>query len=178
VYAIKTKLRRRPGGRGQTFDLYVSFKVRRRVMLGLEAKHKTAIVAKTALQTFEPPRGGLVLKLSRAHWPTGLSFLTDTPAISLQIPSGTLTGKVTLGATTSAIHGRTVSSVRYDDAPSGTNTWTAIGTVTSAPFSIQLDTSGLQSGSYDFRAVVTDSAGVSAVSKIVSGRRVQGGGST
>src|SRR5262249_45307483 len=153
------------GGRSQTFNLYVSFKVRRKVTLGLEAKRKSTIVSKTTLRTFQPPKGQLVLKLSRAHWPTGLSFLTDTPQISLQVPPGTLTGKITLAATVAAIHGRTIASVRFDYAPSGTSTWTSIGTVTAAPFSIQLDTSTLESGAYDFRAVVTDSAGVSALSK-------------
>jgi hypothetical protein len=91
------------------------------------------------------------------------------------VPAGTLTGKVALAATASAIHGRTVASVRFDYAPAGTSTWTSIGTATAAPFSVQLDTSGLATGPYDFRAVVTDSAGVSAVSKVVSGRQVQGG---
>jgi hypothetical protein len=177
VYGIKTRLHRVGGSRSRTFNLYVSFKVRRKATLGLEATRRTAVVAKTRLQTFQPPTGQLVVKLSRAHWPTGLSFLTDTPSISLHVPPGTLTAKVTLTTTASAIPGRKVASVRFDYAPAGTNSWISIGTVTAAPFSIQLDTAGLASGPYDFRAVATDSTGVAALSKTVSAR-VQGGSST
>jgi hypothetical protein len=177
VYGIKTKLRPVSRSHGKTFNLYVSFKVRRKVTLGLEATRRAAVVAKTRLQAFQPPKGQLVVKLSRAHWPTGLSFLTDTPTISLHVPSGTLTGGATLTTTASAIPGRKVASVRFDYAPAGTNSWISIGTVAASPFSIELDTAGLASGPYEFRAVVTDSAGIAAVSKTISGR-VQGGTST
>jgi hypothetical protein len=179
VYGIKSRLRRKSAAvKNATFNLYVTFKVRRKVLLGLEAWRKTSVVARTSLRTFEPPKGQLVLTLSRHRWPTRLSFLTDTPNVTLVVPAGTLTGVVTLKAVASVIHGRTVASVRFDYSPAGTNTWTAIGTATSAPFSVQLDTSTLSSGGYDFRAVVTDSANVAAVSKVVATRQVHGGSST
>jgi hypothetical protein len=56
VYGIKTKLRHGAGKRNQTFNLYVSFKVRRKVTLGLEAKRKTAVVSKTPLARSSLPK--------------------------------------------------------------------------------------------------------------------------
>jgi hypothetical protein len=177
VYAITAKLHRR-GKSHTTFDLYVSFKVRRKVTLGLEAVRGKAVVAKAKLQTFDPPQGRIVLTLSRRHWPKRIAFLTDTPKVSLQLPAGTLQGTVTVGAAASAIAGRTMATVRFDYSPAGANTWTSIGTAKSAPFSVQLDTSTLKSGGYDFRAVATDSAGVAAISNVISNRTVAGGGAS
>jgi hypothetical protein len=178
IYGIKAKVQKKTHGRTQTFSLHLSFKVRRRVELGLEALRKKSVIARTALRSFEPPNGELVLPLTRKHWPTGIQFLTDTPTVLLADPGASLTGVVKLTATASAIKGRTIASVRFDYSPTGANTWEAIATVTSAPFTTTLDTSTLAPGGYDFRAVATDSAGVAAVTKVLTNRQVRPGSSS
>jgi hypothetical protein len=173
---VRTNTVRAAGGSRQTFTLYVTFRVNRPVTIGLEAHRGKRVVATTGLKPFKPKQGTLTLKLNRKRWPTGIAFVTDTPTVKLATPAATLTGLVTLRATATAIRGRRVASVRFDYTPAGANTWTAIGTATSSPFAVQLDTAGVVSGSYDFRAVVTDSKGVAAVSAVVRNRRIQGGG--
>src|SRR5262249_53139858 len=147
------------------------------VTLGAAALKGKKVVASTGLKTFKSGSGTLPLKLQRKHWPTGIKFLTDTPTVKLTLPPGTLSGSVPLSATASAIKGRKVASVRFDYTPTGADTWTAIGTADAAPFSVKLDTANVKSGGYDFRAVVTDSAGVAAVSAVAKNRLIQGGAS-
>src|SRR5262249_28859561 len=118
----------------QTFTLTLSFRVVRPTMLGLTALHGKRVVASTGLRTFKPKTGRLVLKLKRTAWPTRLAFITDLPKVVLADPGQTLTGTVQLSATATAIKGRTIASVRFEYAPTGTTTWTPIGTVTAAPF--------------------------------------------
>jgi hypothetical protein len=144
------------------------------VTLGMQAKRGKQVVAAAPLRTFRPKRGTIALRLERKRWPTAVSFLTDTPKVALLPIPATLGGTVTVAAKASAIEGRKVASVRFDYSATGANAWISFGTATTAPFSGTLDTSTLQSGGYDFRAVVTDSAGVAAISAVVKNRRVQG----
>jgi hypothetical protein len=65
--------------------------------------------------------------------------------------------------------------VEFEDSPAGANRWQVIATVTAAPFTTQLDTSTLAPGPYDLRAVATDSAGLSAVSRTLPGVQIVGG---
>jgi hypothetical protein len=166
---LHTTLYAAGGGRiGQRFTLYVTFRVNRSVSMGLQAFHKSKLVASTGLQHLEPKTGTLKLKLVRSKWPTKLSFVTDSPSVTLLDPGPSLHGTVTLRATASAIKGRKVASIRFDYASRGTDAWSEIGTAAASPYSVSWDTTSVPSGSYDLRAVVTDSAGVSAISKIVT----------
>jgi hypothetical protein len=159
----------------EKFTLNLTFTVSRPVTIGLVALRKNRVVATAPLKQFRPGSGKLQLQLKRKSWPTKLRFLTDTPTATLADPGSILSGTVTLHASASAISGRTVSSVRFEYAPSGSQTWTAIGTATSKPFATQFDTSQVAQGAYDLRAVVTDSQGVSGISPVVKARRIQNG---
>ena len=78
---------------------------------------------------------------------------------------------MTLGA--SASDGESpVQQVVFQRAPAGGSTWTAIGTDTSSPYAAGWDTTGVGDGLYDLRVVVTDTAGNSTTSALVTGRRV------
>jgi hypothetical protein len=171
---IKGHVVRVPTSR-QTFILHLSFSVRRPITLGLMAFHNGRPVGSVPLIGFKPRRGQLVLNLTRADWPTRLAFLTDTPKVSLVSPGSSLSGTVALRATASAIKGRSIASVRFDESAAGKNAWTAIATLTAAPFTTPFDTTKVAPGAYDFRAVVVDSAGSTAVSAVRTARVVPGG---
>ena len=49
-----------------------------------------------------------------------------------------------------------IASVELQRSPAGAGTWTTIGSDTSAPYAVQLDTAALADGLYDLRAVATD----------------------
>jgi hypothetical protein len=157
----------------QKFTLDLTFTVVRPVTIGLEAIHKGSVVGSTGLRSFAPTHGELVLKLTRAKWPTSLVFLTDTPKVTLADPGPNLTGTVNLSATASAIAGRRIAQVSFQYSPAGANIWLPIGTASAAPFAVPFDTTTVANGAYDLRAIATDSNGTSAISAVVSGRRVQ-----
>src|SRR5262249_14749804 len=140
------------------FTLNLTFKVSRPVMLGLRALRKNHVVATQPLQQLRPPTGRLAVKITRKTWPTKLEFVTDMPTGTLVNPGAVLSGVVTLRATGAGIRGRTINSVRFEYSPAGTDAWTTIATATAIPFSVQFDTSSVKPGSYDLRAVLTDSA--------------------
>ncbi|HEY2652174.1 MAG TPA: hypothetical protein VGI50_09650 [Solirubrobacteraceae bacterium] len=73
IYAIHTKLQRSPDG---TYTLYLTFKVRRPVTIGLEGLQGKKVVASTGLKRFTHHTGQLALKLDRQHWPTRLALET------------------------------------------------------------------------------------------------------
>jgi hypothetical protein len=77
IYAIHSKLRRSPNG---TYTLYLTFKVRRPVTIGLQALHGRKVVASTGLKRFRGHNGQLALRLDRKHWPTRLRLETPKPA--------------------------------------------------------------------------------------------------
>jgi hypothetical protein len=79
-------------------------------------------------------------------------------------------GTATLTATANSTAG--IASVAIQVAPGGTQTWTTVCAPTAAPFSCAWNTRSVADGSYDFRAVLTDLAGTSTVSAVVSTRRV------
>lgn len=91
-------------------------------------------------------------------------------SISMEDPGAFLSGTVALTATASSTAG--VTSVRIDRAPSGTTTWTAVCTDTTAPYSCSWDTTTVADGLYDFRAVLVDGKAVTTVSATVASRRV------
>ena len=93
------------------------------------------------------------------------------PAVTMTDPGATLSGTVTLGATTTDADSG-VGQVVIQYAPNGTTTWTTACTIGSSPFTCRFDTTKLANGKYDFRAVSTDNAGNSATSASVTGRTV------
>ncbi len=85
------------------------------------------------------------------------------PTVTMGDPGTSVHGTVTLTSTSSDA-GSGIAGVAYQYSPAGQGSWT---TTTSA-----WDTSSLTDGLYDLHAVVTDSAGNSAVSGTVAGVRV------
>ncbi len=73
IYDIHDKLARSSNG---TYILYLTFKVRRPVTIGLEGLRGHTVVAKTGLKHFSRHTGELALTLDRNHWPTKLSLVT------------------------------------------------------------------------------------------------------
>lgn len=100
----------------------------------------------------------------------------NAPTVTLTVPATNgstctcLRGPVALTTAVTASAGATVSSVDFQISPAGANTWTSIGTVGSTPFTLVFDASSQTAGDYDFRAVVTDSAGLTGTSPVVSDR--------
>jgi hypothetical protein len=73
VYRIqKPVLQRMPDG---TFLLKLSFRVRRKVRIGLEGLRGGRVVSKSAVKTFTGKAGTLVLRLNPRDWPTKLKFI-------------------------------------------------------------------------------------------------------
>jgi hypothetical protein len=73
IYSVQLpKLRRARDG---TYTLYISFRVRRTLMIGLQGLRGRKVVASSGLKRFTPPRGQLALRLDRKHWPTGLRYV-------------------------------------------------------------------------------------------------------
>ncbi|MFM6847885.1 MAG: Ig-like domain-containing protein [Terrabacter sp.] len=93
------------------------------------------------------------------------------PAVTMTDPGATLSGTVTLGATSSDADSG-VGQVVVQYAPNATSAWTTACTLTSSPFTCRFDTTTLTNGKYDFRAVSSDNAGNSATSASVTGRTV------
>ena len=60
--------------------------------------------------------------------------------------------------------GSGVAAMRFERAPAGSGTWSAIGADTSPPFTLAFDSRAVADGRYDFRAIAIDRAGNSAVS--------------
>ena len=98
--------------------------------------------------------------------PVTVTVDNTPPTVSLTNP-GSIGGIATLSATASDA-GSGVASVRFEDAPAGSGTWSPIGRATGAPYQVSFDTRSLPSGRYDLRAVATDRAGNTATS-VVSG---------
>jgi hypothetical protein len=76
----------------------------------------------------------------------------NAPTVSVTAPS-VAAGTVTVSATGAA----DVASVVFERSPAGANTWTALGTTSSAPFSVSWTTGA--DGLYDVRATATDVGG-------------------
>src|SRR5207248_1565213 len=64
-----------------------------------------------------------------------------------------------------------IQQVVFERSPAGASTWTSIGTDTTAPFSTTWNTGSVADGSYDVRAVATDSAG-NTTADVVANRQV------
>jgi hypothetical protein len=152
---------------GRTYTLILSFKVRRRVELGLNAFRGNSLIASTGLRQMRPPSGSLRLNLSPKRWPSKLLFTSDTPRVAFSAPSR-LTGHVELSATAKPIAHRTIKSVQFEYELAGSDYWIVIGKVKGSPFRLSFDTTLLANGGYDLRAVATDSRGKTGISRIVA----------
>src|SRR5205085_1528267 len=73
------------------------------------------------------------------------------PTVVLTNPGASISGLVTLNATVS---GSGAAKVVFDATPAGGATWSALGTDTTAPWSLASDTTKLPDGLYDLRATV------------------------
>jgi len=104
----------------------------------------------------------------------GLSFtsalrtivLDNPPVPTLDDPGANVSGTVTLTASSQP----DTAQVVFEQSPAGAGIWTQIATDVVAPFSADLDTSGLLDGSYDLRAVATDGGGFGGTSSLRTSR--------
>lgn len=72
IYAITRTVKRS----GRIFILYITFRVRRAVTIGIEALRHKKVVSSSGLKAFKPPRGVLALRLNPHAWPTSIRFVT------------------------------------------------------------------------------------------------------
>jgi chitinase len=93
-----------------------------------------------------------------------------TSSVTLTAPSTYLRGSVTLNATATSTG--TITSVKIQRSVAGANSWTDICTDTTAPYSCPFATGQVVDGTYDLRAVVTDSDGTTTPSSVVTNRIV------
>ena len=94
------------------------------------------------------------------------------PVVSMTTPAANLRGTVTLGATSSDTGGSGVDMVTIQRAEAGTGVWVDVCTDTTSSYSCSLNTTALDDGLYDFRAVSTDNAGNTATSATAIDRRI------
>jgi hypothetical protein len=76
IYSIHSRVVPSAGG---TYTLYLTFKVRRPVTIGLQGLRDGKVVASTGLKHFKGHSGQLALTLDRSHWPTKLRLQTPKP---------------------------------------------------------------------------------------------------
>lgn len=103
---------------------------------------------------------------------TGRTVDNTVSSVAVEDPGAYLTGTVTLRATASAAGG--VQSVVIQRALSGTNAWLQVCAITTgtSPYSCPFASTTVADDLYDFRAVLTDTAGRTLTSAVVSARRV------
>src|SRR5262249_29501092 len=90
------------------------------------------------------------------------------PGVTLSSLALRIRSTVTLSAATTIPDGRTADSVVFERSPQGAGVWTPIGTVTSAPFQLDFDTTDLPDMTYDIRGRLIDSTGGTATSNVVT----------
>lgn len=93
------------------------------------------------------------------------------PSVAMMDPGSRLSGVVTLGAEASDADSG-VATVTIQMTPSGSTTWTSVCTATTSPYSCRFDSRTVAEGSYDFRALATDSAGNAKTSATIQSRRI------
>lgn len=91
-------------------------------------------------------------------------------SVTLTAPSTHLRGNVTLAATATSTG--TISSVKIQRSIAGAASWTDICTDTTSPYTCSFATAQVADGTYDLRAVVTDSEGRATASPVVTNRIV------
>lgn len=91
-------------------------------------------------------------------------------SVAMEDPGAFLSGAASLTATANSTAG--VANVAIQMTLSGTTAWTTVCAPTAAPYSCAWNTRSVADGLYDFRAVLTDSAGKTTTSATVAQRRV------
>src|SRR5262249_52331835 len=84
----------------------------------------------------------------------------------------TLTGSANDPDDSFAVAGSGIDHVDFQVSAAGQNSWTTVGTATTAPYSASLDTTTLADGHYDFRTPAYDVAGNQQSSTVVADRLV------
>ena len=93
------------------------------------------------------------------------------PAVTMTDPGTPLSGSRTFaGAASDAGSGVETVELQYSQGTTGT--WRSLCTVAAAPWSCRYDTTALAGGTYAFRAVATDAAGLQTTSAVVANRVV------
>jgi hypothetical protein len=90
--------------------------------------------------------------------------------VTLTTPAARLRGTVGLAATVTT--NGTVTSVAFQRSVAGAASWTPICADTVSPYTCSFATTGVADGTYDLRAVVTDSNGRTTASPVVTNRVV------
>ncbi|MDR6508105.1 Ig-like domain-containing protein [Arthrobacter oryzae] len=89
------------------------------------------------------------------------------PTVTMTDPGTPLAGTRTFAATAADAHsGIAQTQIQY----SRTGTWSTLCTIATTPYSCRYDTTTLPGGTYSFRAVATDEAGISTTSATVANR--------
>lgn len=91
-------------------------------------------------------------------------------SVTLTAPSTYLRGTVNLAATATSTG--TIASVKIQRSVAGAGSWVDICTDTTSPYTCAFATAQVADGTYDLRAVVTDSEGRSTPSAVVANRVV------
>lgn len=91
-------------------------------------------------------------------------------SVTLTAPATYLRGTVALAA--SATSSGTIASVKIQHSVDGADSWTDVCTDTKTPFTCSFATGKVDDGTYDLRAVVTDSEGRSTASPVIANRIV------
>src|SRR5262249_3092605 len=108
---------------------------------------------------------------------TGTSPLRANVRIDNAAPSGSISapatgatvGRHTVTLSSSASDGGSgVASVSYELRPTGGGSFSQIASSSSAPFSATWDATTVSTGSYDLRAVITDGAGNTFTSAVIT----------
>lgn len=102
---------------------------------------------------------------------TDVTIDNAAPTVSMTDPGSPLRGTVTLSAS-AADADSGIASVAMQYAATGSSTWTTACTATQAPHSCRFATTALARGTYSFRAVATDLAGLSTISATIAPRAV------
>jgi hypothetical protein len=76
IYAVRVHVKTDRHG---AVTLYLTFKVRRTVKIGVEALRGRKVVSSSGVMHFTGPRGRLALKLDRRRWPTRIRFISPRP---------------------------------------------------------------------------------------------------
>jgi chitinase len=91
-------------------------------------------------------------------------------SVTLAAPNTYLRNGTALTATATSTG--TIASVKFQRSVAGANSWTDICTDTTAPYGCSVDTSQMAEGTYDLRAVLTNTDGTTATSPVVTNRIV------
>ena len=100
------------------------------------------------------------------------------PVTAQDDPGAFLRSTITLSGTAAdpndpqGVAGSGVDHVDFQVSPTGANSWTTVGTATTAPYTASFDTSTLADGHYDFRTVAYDVAGNQSNGVAVTNRLV------